>query len=311
MGALPDFLPGYQSLRDAQARRKFEDCWRCRLPDDKGLTALEMVDRAKEGGIKGMYIVGENPALSFPRLALVRETLASLDFLVVQDMFLTETANLATVVLPAASFAEKEGTFTNFEGRIRRLRKALEPVGDSLPDSEIILQLAKGMDYPMPYSSPQQVMDEIEGLVPKAQFPSGPGRFSPVDYAPELPSSRDGYPFTLLAGTTLYQFGTGSRTSRSSRLSKFSPKAFVEVSEPDAESLGINDGDMVKVVSPVDEVTAAAKVTEALSQGMIFMPVSFPESPVNGLFDIVLDPGTKTPALKTCLVRLERTANHG
>ena len=311
MGALPDFLPGYQSLQDAQARRKFEDCWGCRLPDDKGLTALEMIDRAKEGGIKGMYIVGENPALSFPRLALIRETLASLDFLVVQDMFLTETANLATVVLPAASFAEKEGTFTNFEGRIRRLRKALEPVGDSLPDWEIILQLAKGMDYPMPYSSPQQVMDEIEGLVPKAQFPSGPGRFSPCDYVPESQSLRDGYPFTLLAGTTLYQFGTGSRTSRSSRLSKFSPKAFVEVSEPDAESLGINDGDMVKVVSPVDEVTVAAKVTEALSQGMIFMPVSFPESPVNGLFDIVLDPGTKTPALKTCLVRLERIANHG
>jgi len=311
MGALPDFLPGYQSLEDAQARKKFESRWGCDLPGDKGLTALEMIDRAREGGLRGMYVVGENPALSFPQTALVRETLASLDFLVVQDIFLTETARLATVVLPASSFAEKEGTFTNFEGRLRRLRKAVEPVGDSLPDWEIVLELAKSMGYPMPYSSPQQVMDEIEELVPKAQFASGPGRFSPVDYLPESQTSRDGYPFTLLAGTTLYQFGTGARTSRSSRLSKFSPKAFVEVSEPDAKDLGIKDGDMVKVVSPVDEVTAAARVTDTLSQGMIFMPMSFPESPVNGLFDTVLDPGTKTPALKTCLVRLERIADNG
>jgi predicted molibdopterin-dependent oxidoreductase YjgC len=125
-----------------------------------------MIERAKEGKIKAMYIVGENPALSFPHLSVVGEALASLDFLVVQDMFLTETAKLATVVLPAASFAEKEGTFTNFEGRVQRVRKAIEPLGESLPDWEIILQLARGMNCPMPYSSPQQVMDEIEELVP-------------------------------------------------------------------------------------------------------------------------------------------------
>jgi len=311
MGALPDFLPGYQSLEDAQARKKFEGRWGCDLPGDKGLTALEMIDRAREGGIRGMYVVGENPALSFPQTTLVREALASLDFLIVQDIFLTETARLATVVLPASSFAEKEGTFTNFEGRIRRLGKALEPVGDSLPDWEIILELAKSMNCQMPYSSPQQVMDEIEELVPKAQHASVPGRFSPVDYLPESQTSRDGYPFTLVAGTTLYQFGTGSRTSRSPRLTKFSPEAFVEISRLDARSLGIDDGDVTKVISATGEVTAAARVVETVAQGMVFMPVSVPTSPVNGLFDIVLDPRTKTPALKACSVRLERIGRNG
>lgn len=342
MGALPDFLPGYQSPEDAQARKKFEGRWGCDLPGDKGLTALEMIDRAREGGIRGVYVVGENPALSFPQTALVREALASLDFLVVQDIFLTETARLATVVLPASSFAEKEGTFTNFEGRIRRLRKALDPLGSSLPDWEIILQLASKMDYPMGYSSPGDVMDEVQELVSLyqgagygdletkgqhsggfdgghlpnrrlygGQFPSGFGRFSVADYIPQSDSPRDGYPFTLLAGTTLYQFGTGSRTSRSPRLREFSPEAFVEISRLDATSLGIDDGDMTRVVSATGEVTVAARVVETVAQGMVFMPVSFPTSPVNGLFDTVLDPRTKTPALKACSVRLERIGRHG
>jgi len=342
MGALPDFLPGYQSLEDAQARRKFEDRWGCDLPGDKGLTALEMIGRAREGGIKGVYVVGENPALSFPQLGVVRGALASLDFLVVQDMFLTETAKLATVILPAASFAEKEGTFTNFEGRIRRLCKALGPLGDSLPDWEIILKLAGKMGYPMSYSSPQQVMSEVEELVPlyqdagfsdtemkgqqlaefggshlanrrlySGQFPSGFGRFSPVDYIPQSQSSGDGYPFTLLTGTTLYQFGTGSRSSRSSRLRKFSSEAFVEISQPDAKALRIKDGDMTRVVSHTGEVIAAAKVSDMVTRGMIFMPLSFAASPVNGLFDLALDPRTKTPALKACRVRLEKVRNDG
>jgi len=342
MGALPDFLPGYRSLEDAQARRMFEDRWGCGLPGDTGLTALEMIQHTKEGAIKAMYIVGENPALGFPQAALVREALASLDLLVVQDIFLTETAKLATVVLPAASFAEKEGTFTNFEGRIRRLRRALEPLGDSLPDWEIIRQLADEMGYPMPYSSSQQVMDEVEKLVPLyqdaglsdsemkgqqlvefggtrlanrrlygGQFPTGFGRFSPVDYIPQAETSGDGYSLTLLAGSTLYHFGTGSRTSRSSRLRSYLPEAFVEVSRHDAKSLGINDGDVTRVVSPTGEVTAVARVVDTITQGMVFMPVSFPESPVNGLFSIVLDPRTKAPALKTCMVRLEKVGNDG
>lgn len=324
MGTLPDFLPGYQSLKDAQARERFEARWGCHLPTDAGLSALEMVIGAKEGKIKGMYIVGENPVVSFPNSNLVRQALESLDFLVVQDMFLTETAKLAKVVLPAASFAEKEGTFTNFDGTVRKLRKALEPCGGSLPDWEITLRLVQKMNYPMLYFSPQEMMDEIAELVPlyqgvnyadlekkgrhspRRQFSGTLGHFSPVEYISRPDSLDNGYPYTLLTGTILYQFGTGSRSSRSSRLKKFSPEAFVEISKADAKGLKVKDGDKVRIVSSVGELVTSVKITDMLNKGMIFMPLSFPESSVNGLFDIVLAPRTKSPALKTCSVRLER-----
>ncbi len=338
MGALPNLLPGYQCVEDAQSINKFADRWGTDLPSDAGLSAIEMIEHVREGKVKGMYIVGENPALSFPNSTVVKEALASLDFLVVQDMFLTDTAKLANVVLPAASFAEKEGTFTNFEGRVQRVRKAIEPFGDSLPDSEIVLRLANSMGYPMPYSSLQQVMDEIRELVPlyqgigyrdsetkdiyraeldkdplskrrlfKGQFPSGFGRFHPVQYESPGETPSNGYNFTLLTGSILHHSGTGSKSSRSPRLSEFSPEAYVEIGESDANQVGINQGDKVKVISPLGEVIAAARFTDTLPEGVIFMPNSFPSTPVNQLFDIVLDPQAKTPALKTCAVKLERT----
>ncbi len=337
MGALPDLLPGYQCVEEPRARKKFADRWGVDLPADTGLTAIEMIDHAREGKVKGMYIVGENPVLSFPNPPLVKEALASLNFLVVHDMFLAETAKLANVVLPAASFAEKEGTFTNFEGKVQRVRKVIEPLGDSLPDWEIILRLANSMGHPMPYSSLQQVMDEIQELVPlyqvtgyrdsetkgvyraeldreplrarrlyKGQFPSGFGRFSPVQYEPRAEIPKDGYPITLLVGSVLYHSGTGSRSSRSPRLSEFLPEAYVEIGESDAKKVGISHGDAVKVISPVGEVTAVAKFTDTLPEGMLFMPHSFPSTPVNQLFGIALDPRAKSPALKACAVKLER-----
>ena len=334
MGSLPDFLPGYQSVEDAQARKNFEERWGVGLPSEVGLTALEMIEQAKGGRIKAMYIVGENPALSFPHLPFVRKTLAALDFLVVEDIFLTETAQLATVVLPAASFAEKDGTFTNFEGRVQGVRKAIKPLGNCSPDWEIIFQLAQKMNCPMPYSSLQQVRDEIEQLVPLyqgtgyadhemsstsletrrlygGQFPKGFSRFSQVQYAPPRKRPQDGYPFTLLVGTILYQFGSGSRSSRASRLKKFQPEAFVEISESDAKRLGIIHGDKVTVISPLSQVTATARITDTVVEGMLFIPMSFPESPVNALFDIALDPRSKTPSLKACAVSLERIGSHG
>lgn len=337
MGSLPDFLPGYQGLDDTQAKKKFEARWGVSLPTNAGLTALEMIEQAKEGRIKGMLIVGENPVSSFPYPSLVRDALASLEFLAVVDMFLTETTKLATVVLPAASFAEKEGTFTNFEGRIQQVAKAIEPVSDSLPDWEIILQLARRLDSPMPYSSPQQVMDEIMELVPSYQrltyadfaeedldwadlesgrleakrlyqgaFPSGFGRFSPVEYIPPADILGDEYPLTLLTGSILHHFGCGTRSLRTLRLKKFSPHAWLEIGEADAKSLGFNDGDRVKVVSPNGEITAILRLTETLPSRTLFLPMSFPESPFNELFGIALDPRAKTPSLKRCAVRLER-----
>ena len=314
MGTLPDFLPGYQSADDSQARKKFEDRWGVPLPADGGLTAMEMIEQAKEGKLKAMYIVGENPLLSFPKPSLVRAALASLDFLIVQDIFLTETAKLAHVVLPAVSFAEKEGTLTNFEGRVQPLHKVIEPLGDSLPDWKIILSLASSMGHPMSYSSLQEVSDEIADIAPSyqaghpgAEKSTGPsGRFAIVKYTPPAKSQADGYPFTLLAGTILYQFGSGSRSSRSKRLNQFCPESFVEIGEADAKQIGLKQGDKVRVISPAGEVTTTIKLSQTLPQGIVFMPISFPGSPVGELFDIALDPQVKSPSLKACKIKLER-----
>jgi len=341
MGSLPNFLPGYQSLDDEQAKKNFEERWGTHIPANTGLTALEMIQQGEAGKVKGMLIMGENPITSFPHPSLIKKCLASLEFLVVADMFLTETAELATVVLPAASFAEKEGTFTNFEGRVQQIRKAINPFGESLPDQEIILQLADRMGHPMPYHSPRQVTDEIKELIPlyqylaysdfekedldwadlqsarlgarrlyKGLFPSGFGRFSSVEYTPLTDTLGKEYPLTLLAGSILHHFGSGTRSSRTSRLKKFSSHAWVEVSESDAKHSGYSDGDIVKVVSPIGEVTTTVKITNTLPSGMLFMPISFPESPVNELFGLALDPRTKAPSLKTCAVRLERSSTN-
>jgi predicted molibdopterin-dependent oxidoreductase YjgC len=251
-------------------------------------------------------------------------------------MFLTETARLANVILPAASFAEKEGTFTNFEGRVNRLRKAIEPLGESLPDWEIILRLAEKMGCPLPFSSLRQVMDEIEGLVPLyegytdsgslyqteletweprrtyiKQFLSGFARFSSVEYIPLSEEAKEDYPFTLLTGSILYHFGTGARSSRASRSKKFLSQAFLEIGESDAKKLGIGHSDRVKLISPAAELTTPVRITDTLPEGILFMPTSFPESPVNSLFSIVLDPEAKTPSLKSCKVRIERIGLHG
>jgi formate dehydrogenase major subunit/formate dehydrogenase alpha subunit len=193
----------------------------------------------------------------------------------------------------------------------------------------------------MPYSSLEHIMDEIEELVPfyqgtgytdsemkgiyraefgnpppgarrlyKGQFPSGFGRFSPVHYVPNRELAKDGYPLTLITGTSLYQFGSGSRTSRASRLNRFLPEAPVDISNIDASHLEINEGDRVKIVSPSGQISAKARITDTVTEGMLFMPIAFPESPVNALFDIDLDPQSKTPSLKACSVRLERIDSH-
>jgi len=340
MGTLPIFLPGYQSVANDQSRMKFEEIWGASSPAESGLTALEIMQQAQRGKIKGMYIVGENPALSFPNSSLITEILASLDFLVVQDMFLTETAKLANVVLPAASFAEKDGTFTNFEGRVQKVQKAIPPLGESLPDWEIILRLAEKLGAPMPYSSPQQIMEEIVdtcqlaiysayggnghaeqesqslyqaqpsnhlgvGRIHGGQFPTGFARFCPVGYIPPS-KAKKGYPFTLLAGGMPNHFGTGSRSSRSIRLKKFSPDSFLDICEADAKRLAITEGEKIKLVSPVGEVTTTARITDTLRRGILFMPISYPETPVNKLFDIVLNPETKAPSLKACNVKIEK-----
>jgi formate dehydrogenase alpha subunit len=337
MGSLPDFLPGYKSLDDEQARSDFESRWGSRLPQNAGLSALEMIEQAQAGKLKGMLIVGENPAASFPRPSLVKKALESLEFLAVADIFLSETAGLADVVLPSASFAEKEGSFTNFEGRTQPARRAIEPMAECLPDWQIVLRLAEKMGQPMPYASPQEVRNEIEELVPfyqppasadlekedmdwaelesdsigtrrlyKGPFPSGFGRLSPTEYSPPSDVSADGYPLTLLSGSILHHFGSGTRSSRASRLKAFSPHPGLEISPQDAKSVGVSDGDSIRVISPAGELKTRVRFSDSLPPGLLFLPISFAESPVNELFDTKLDPRSKAPFLKSCAVRLER-----
>jgi predicted molibdopterin-dependent oxidoreductase YjgC len=312
------------------------------LPVNAGLTAWEMIEAAENGKVKAMFIMGENPAVSFPQTSLVKEALAKLDFLVVTDMFMTETAGLASVVLPAASFAEKSGTFTNFEGRVQQLTKAIGPFGQSRPDAEIIMELSGMMNHPLKYNSQQEVLNEIEEEVPfchhftridsdaiepelaeeedgyygnrrlhKGLFPSGFGRFLSVGYTAPQEAESDGYTHTLIVGSSRYHFGTGARSTRSGRLFRFAPEAFLEISDDDAADMGIVDGDKVKVISAEGEIKAAAKVNNALSRGLLYMPMSYPNNPVYSLFPAVLDRQVKTPALKSCAVRLERTDDNG
>lgn len=338
MGVLPDFLPGYHPVADRASRRKFKDYWGD-IPEEPGLTVFEMLAAAKSGEIKGMYVVGENPVATFPRAEFVREALSSLEFLVVQDMFLTETAKLADVVLPAASFAEKEGTFTSFDGRINWLRKALEPLGQSLPDCEIIARLAVQMGSPMAYSSPQEVREEIEKLIPMyrgigyglLEEPEYPTEYSGLAKTPpmyrkqperafSLLPARNGilwlepdkeYPFILLTGSSLYDSGGGTRSSRAARLGRFSSGASVSINETDAGRLGVIDGEKVRIVSPAGEISAAAEITDALPEGLLYLPFSLSANPVSQLFDITLDPERKSPLVKAVKVRMERVGNSG
>ena len=341
MGALPGFLPGYQSIDDADNRTRFGEFWNTELPEIAGLTAIEMVEHAGKNLLKGMFIMGENPAACFPQPTKVRKSLESLELLAVSDMFLTETAQLADVVLPVASFAEKEGTFTNFEGRVQQLKKAIEPVGDSLPDGEIIIKLAEMMGSPMPYASSKQVMDEIEEVVAfyrplsydgpdssgrdwedmdrerpvarrlhKGLFPSGFGKFSPVEFIPPADVASEDYPFTLITGSGRYHFGSGTRTSHSPRLRRYCPEVSVEIGRNDAQRLSIRSGDHVRVSSENGGLSAKTVINDTLPKGMLFMPVTFPSGPIFELFSPAIDGQSKAPALKSCAVRLERTAEN-
>ncbi len=329
MGALPDYLPGYQHVGEAEARNIFETRWDVILPSTPGAGALEIIRQSREGKIKGLYITGENPLAGFPQAALVKEALATLEFLVVQDLFLTETAKLAKVVLPAAGFAEKEGTFTNLEGKVQVIRKAIDPVGESMPDWEIILQLAGAMGKPLPFSSLQQVMDEIRELVPlyrndretnapeeedlwdtrfdyKLPLKTFPG-FSLAEYAPPAGAPDDSYPYILLAETSLYRSGSGVRSTNSRRLSKYSSSFKLRINEVDAQKMGLSSGDQVRVVSPDGQLQAAVEITGSLPEGTVALPRSVPEHPVTGLFSSLPEAAAKTSARKICYVRIERS----
>jgi predicted molibdopterin-dependent oxidoreductase YjgC len=297
-----------------------------------------MVEAAYRKDIKALYLMGENPALSDPDVQHVQKALAQLEFLVVQDIFLSETAKFAHVVLPATSFAEKDGTFTNTERRVQRVRKVVEPPGDSRPDWWIICQVAqrlgaKGFDY----DHPSDIMEEIRRLTPSyggisyerienggLQWPCpvddhpgtpilhtntcvrGKGRFIPLKYVPpgEIPDTK--YPLILTTGRSLYHYHTGTMTRKVIGLNIIEPEGVVEISPKDASQIGIAQGDKVKVSSRRGEVIAKAKVTEALPSGVVFMTFHFAESAANILTNPKLDPVAKIPEFKVAAVKVEK-----
>jgi formate dehydrogenase alpha subunit len=338
MGALPNVLPGYQSIADPKVKEKFEQAWGYPLNPQPGLTVTEMFQAAVEGKIKAMYIIGENPLLSDPDIKHVEEALKKLDFLVVQDIFLSETAKFAHVVLPAATFAEKDGTFTNTERRVQRVRQAIQPLGDCKPDWWIICQLAKRLGgQGFNFEHPLQIMDEIASVTPiyggisyerlergglqwpcptpehpgtpilhTQSFVRGKGRFVPLEYKPSSELPDEEYPLILTTERLLFHYHTGTMSRRVSGLNALKPQEEVGINPQDATKLEIGDGDMVKVISRRGEIKAKAKVTEASPPGVICMSFHFAESPTNLLTSLALDPMAKIPELKVCAVRIEK-----
>ena len=337
MGALPDYLSGYQIVEDNTAREKFEKKWNKTLPPDAGLTVTEIIEGAYSGKIKALYIMGENPMLSDPDIVHVAKALKNLEFLVVQDIFLTETGEFADVVLPGACFAEKDGTFTNTERRVQRIRKAVNPPGEAKEDWKIICMISEAMGYPMQYNSASEIMDEIASLTPiyggisyerlengtlqwpcrdqtdtgtkilhTEKFSRGKGQFIPVEYSPpaEIPDKK--YPFILTTGRILYQFHTRTMTGKIKGLNEIAPMNIVHMNNEDAKWLNINSGDRITVESRRGSIISNVIVNSKIKQGVVFIPFHFADSPANKLTNPVVDPKAKIPEYKACAVRIAK-----
>ncbi|MDP2983632.1 MAG: formate dehydrogenase subunit alpha [Candidatus Latescibacter sp.] len=340
LGALPNVYPGYQKVDSPEIRQKFESAWGCALSGAPGVASTEMFDLIGDGGIRAMYLVGENPVLSEANSTHVVETLKKLDFLVVQDIFLTETALLADVVLPAASFAETDGTFTNTERRIQRIRKAIEPIGDAKPDWWITCRIAQKMGAKgFEFSHPREIMEEISTVSPiyagitydriedvGIQWPcisrehpgtpilhterfntaSGKGIFKPLVYRESAELPDDDYPLILTTDRSLYHFHTGTMTRRVAGLEKLDGWELLKINPQDAVQFGITDDSMVYVLSRRGRVRVRTKVTDICKKGVVSMTFHFHESPTNVITNAALDPVAKIPETKVCAVRIEK-----
>jgi len=337
LGALPNVYPGYQKVDDPAVQEKFEKGWGARLSPNAGLTVVEMVNAAAEGKIKAIYAMGENPMLSDPDIGHVREGLERLDFLVVQDIFMTETAALADVVLPAVCYAEKDGCFTNTERRVQRVRKAVDGPGQAREDWEIVCDVARRMGFDMTYADPSAIQDEIASLTPiyggitydridgvgmqwpcldedhpgtpilhVGQFTHGKGKFHKVEFIPAKELPDDEYPLLLTTGRILEHWHTGTMTRRCEVLDQLVPFGAIEISPSDAETLGVEHDDMVRVQSRRGEIEVKANVTPMVAPGTVFMAFHFHESPANALTIAELDPIAKIPEYKVCAVRIEK-----
>ncbi len=338
MGALPDVYTGYQKVINEAVRARMEKAWGVDgLPQNAGLPVTDMMQKAFEGEMKALYVIGENPMVSDPDLNHAKKCLEKLNLLIVQDIFMTETAQMADVVLPSASFAEKDGTFTNTERKVQRVRRGLNPPGEAKEDWQIISELSDRMGYPMVYENAEAIMREVSEVTPSYcginyrrlehegihwpctgtdhpgtpclhidQFTCGLGVFHAIEFAPAAEVPDEEYPLYLTTGRILYQFHTRSMTMKSDGLNVMAPECFVEVSAHDADQYQIKEGDAVKVVSKRGEIEAKAKISEQAFKGTIFIPFHYADAAANNLTHAALDPCSKIPEYKVCAVRLER-----
>ncbi len=345
MGALANVYSGYQSVLVPEMKKKMEDAWGCQIAEGKvGLTVTTLINALADepGKVKCVYIMGENPMLSDPDLHHVEKGLKNAEFIVVQDIFLTETAQLADVVLPAACFAEKDGTQTSTERRVQKWRKAQDPPGEAKPDWQIICELGKAMGFEKQFSfkSPEEIFTEISKVTPsyggmdyqrlekpealhwpcptkdhpgtpilhkeKFTHPDGLGIFTPIEWKAQAEVPDKDYPLLLTTGRCIWHWHTGSMTRRSPSLEREEPTGWVEMNPEDAKALGIKDKEMVKAISRRGEIRLGARVTKTIKKGVVFIPFHFIECAANILTINALDPVAKIPEFKACACKIEK-----
>lgn len=337
MGALPGDFPGYQKVSQPEVLKKFEAAWNVKLSASPGLTVTEMLSAAACGDVKCMYIMGENPMLSEPDTTHVEKCLKALDFLIVQDVFLTETAALADVVLPAAVFAEKAGTFTNTERRVQKIRPAVAPPGAAKTDCQILLELMNCLGYAADYASTEEIMDEIAAVTPiyagidyqrleagglqwpcpdkqhpgtkflhLGSFSRGKGLFVPAEYAASRELPDEEYPWLLTTGRNLYHYHTRTMTGRVDGLNESSPVSYIEINPSIANRLNLTEGEKISVISRRGRIMTTVSITNNIRQDTVFMPFHFAEGSANVLTGAWVDPVAKIPEYKVCAVRIEK-----
>ena len=338
MGTIHNILPRYQKVADEAARDKFSKAWGIDFPTNTGGRVTDFVEQAGEGVLRAFYCFGEDPVSSEPNQDKVIRNLQKLDFIVCQEIFMSETAKLAHVVLPAASWAEKDGTFTNTERRVQRIRKAIDPPGEARPDWEIICMVSTAMGYPMTYNDAGEVFDEMASLTPsyggmsferiddvglqwpcptpdhpgtvflhQGKFTRGLGLFQTISFREPAELPDDQYPFILSTGRTLYNYNIGNMTLKSDAIRQKQSKNFVEMHAGDAERLGVQDGDLVEVTTRRGRLTVKATVADKVRPGALWMPFHFMDQPTNRITNDAFDNVTRTAEYKVCAAQVSKT----
>lgn len=341
MGGLPDVYTGYQKVAEPGIRKKYEKAWSAKLPERPGYTLIDMIDRANAGKLKALYIMGENPLMSDPDINHLKKVMKKIDFIVVQDIFPNETSEFSDVVLPAASFAEKDGTVTNTERRVQLLRRAISPIGESLPDWKIICRLSERMGYRMDYRGTYEIMEEIALLTPsyggvlhhrldngfglqwpctdinhtgtqflhRKKFAKGLGSFINIDFVPPDEPPNEEYPLLLTTGRMYFHYHTGTMSRRTITLEREEPFCFVEINPSDAEALGLRKNTKARVASKRGSIEVRVNITDVTPEGIVFIPFHYREAAVNLLTNPATDPYAKIPEFKVCAVKVEKVGD--